>query len=67
MAEVAVGPKSVKASLRMLEDERLLVYQGREAQRCIVQPQDGHEVTALRVAILDYYPLEQTEQWVNTI
>jgi hypothetical protein len=32
-----------------------------------VQPKDGHEVTALRVAILDYYPLEQTDQWVNTI
>lgn len=52
-AELGVNHKTVKAALGMLEDERLLVNQGRGLQRRIVLPED-HAPSGLRVAILLY-------------
>ena len=53
VAELGVGHKTVKAALRMLENEGILVNQGRGAQRKIVLPED-HAPPGLRVAILFY-------------
>ena len=53
VAELGVGHKTVNAALRMLEDEGLLLNQGRGAQRRIVLP-EGHAPLALRVAVLFY-------------
>ena len=58
VAELGVGHKTVKAALRMLENEGLLLNQGRGAQRRIVLP-EGHAPLALRVAILCH---EQSDQ-----
>lgn len=63
VGELGVGHKTVKAALRLLEEEGLLVNQGRGVQRKIVVPQDGFKTPALRVAIFDYDPPELTEQW----
>ena len=52
-AELGVNHKTVKAALGMLEDEGLLVNQGRGLQRRIVLPED-HAPPALRVAVLFY-------------
>ena len=51
--ELGVGHKTVKAALRMLEDEGLLLNQGRGLQRKIALP-EGHAPLALRVAVLFY-------------
>ena len=51
VAELGVNHKTVKAALRMLEDEGLLVNQGRGVQRRIVLPED-HARSALRVGLL---------------
>jgi len=59
VAELGVGHKTVKAALRMLEDEGLLLNQGRGAQRRIVLPEELAKPPALRVAILCH---EQSEQ-----
>jgi DNA-binding transcriptional MocR family regulator len=48
-AELGVNHKTVKAALRMLEDEGLLVNQGRGVQRCIALP-DDHAPPALRAS-----------------
>ena len=53
VAELGVGHKTVNAALRMLENEGLLLNQGRGAQRRIVLP-EGHAPLALRVAVLFY-------------
>ena len=49
VAELGVNHKTVKAALRMLEDEGLLVNQGRGVQRCIALP-DDHAPPALRAS-----------------
>ena len=59
VAELGVGHKTVKAALRMLEDEGLLLNQGRGAQRRIVLPEELAKPPALRVAILCH---EQSDQ-----
>ena len=53
VAELGVGHKTVNAALRMLENEGILVNQGRGAQRKIVLPED-HAPPTLRVAVLFY-------------
>ena len=53
VAELGVGHKTVNAALRMLENEGILVNQGRGAQRKIVLP-ENHAPPALRVAVLFY-------------
>ena len=58
VAELGVGHKTVKAALRMLENEGLLLNQGRGAQRRIVLP-ENHVQPGLWVAILLY---EQSDQ-----
>jgi DNA-binding LacI/PurR family transcriptional regulator len=57
--EFAINRKTVKAALRMLENEGLLVNRGRGAQRRIVLP-EGHAPASLRVAILLYEQSDQT-------
>ena len=49
--ELGVNHKTVEAALRMLEDEGLLVNQGRGRQRRIALP-ENHAPPALRVGIL---------------
>ena len=53
VADLGVGHKTVNAALRMLENEGILVNQGRGAQRKIVLP-ENHAPPALRVAVLLY-------------
>jgi DNA-binding transcriptional regulator YhcF (GntR family) len=53
--ELGVNHKTVRAALRQLEGEGLLVDQGRGLQRRIVLP-ENHDPPALRVAILSYDP-----------
>jgi len=57
--EFAINRKTVKAALRMLENEGLLVNRGRGAQRRIVLPED-HAPSSLRVAILCHEQSDQT-------
>lgn len=57
-AELGVGHKTVKAALRILEDDGLLENKGRGFQRRIVLP-ENHPERGLRVAILLY---EQSDQ-----
>ncbi len=60
--ELGVGRMTVEAALSQLESEGLLISQGPQRRRKIALPK-GHAPPALRVAILDYDPLEHTEQW----
>ena len=53
VAELGVGHKTVNAALRMLENEGILVNQGRGAQRKIMLP-ENHAPPGLRVAVLFY-------------
>jgi DNA-binding LacI/PurR family transcriptional regulator len=52
-SELGVNHKTVKAALRMLEDEGLLLNLGRGVQRRIALP-DDHTPPALRVAVLAF-------------
>ena len=61
--ELGVGHKTVKAALRILEKEGILINQGRGARRLISLPDDSSP-PALRVSILDHDPLDQTDQWM---
>ena len=63
VAELGVGHKTVKAALRMLENEGLLVNQGRGTKRLITLPQD-HATPALRVSVLDFLPPDQSDPWI---
>ena len=64
VAELGVGHKTVNAALRMLENEGLLLNQGRGAQRRIVLP-EGHAPLALRVAILCYEQSDQSQDYLT--
>ena len=54
VAELGVNHKTVKAALRILEDEGLLVNQGRGLHRRIMLPEGGLETPALRVALMGF-------------
>ncbi|PQJ28723.1 hypothetical protein BSZ32_09565 [Rubritalea profundi] len=58
--EFAINRKTVKAALRMLENEGLLVNQGRGAQRKIVLSEDLVKPPGFRVAILCYEQIDQS-------
>lgn len=60
--ELGVDGKTVWAALGLLENEGLLVAQGAGKRRKIAE-QKNPTTPALRVAIFDYEPLEQTEEW----
>ena len=60
--ELEIDRKTVETALRLLEKDGLLVGQGAGRRRKIVLPEQL-ATPALRVAILDYEPFEQTEEW----
>ncbi len=66
VAELGVNHKTVKAALRLLEDEGLLGNQGRGHRRKILLP-ENHAPTALRVAILFYESRDESEGYVNEL
>lgn len=61
-AELGIDGKTVWAALGLLEEEGLLQSRGAGRRRKITVPKHL-VVPALRVAILDYEPPEQTEEW----
>jgi DNA-binding LacI/PurR family transcriptional regulator len=63
VAELGVNHKTVKAALRILEDEGLLVNQGQGLRRRIVLPED-HAPPGLRVGILLYEQNDQTLSYI---
>lgn len=60
---LGVSGKTVELALALLEKEGILIGQGTGRRRKIMLPEGGYDAPALRVAILDYEPPEQTEQW----
>lgn len=60
--ELGVDGKTVWAALKILEEEGLLIAHGAGRRREISLP-DDLDAPSLRLAILDYEPLEQTEEW----
>jgi DNA-binding LacI/PurR family transcriptional regulator len=62
VAELRVSRVTVDGALRKLTKEGVLAGQGAGRRRRIVQPKNSAPLT-LRIAILDYEPLKQTEQW----
>jgi DNA-binding LacI/PurR family transcriptional regulator len=58
-AGLLVNHKTVKAALGVLEKEGLLVPQGAGRRRRIVFPQGGARTSSLRVALLNYDPLDR--------
>ena len=61
--EFAINRKTVKAALRMLENEGLLVNRGRGAQRRIVLPED-HAPPLLRVALLVFEAVDRGGDYI---
>ena len=61
--ELGVNHKTVRAALRQLEEEGLLVDQGRGLQRRIVLPEKSSQPT-LRVAILPYDPGTRSKDYL---
>lgn len=61
-AELGVDGKTVWAALGLLEEEGLLIPQGSGRRRRIELP-ENLAPPVLRLAILDYEPLVQTEEW----
>ena len=55
-SELGVNHKTLKAALRQLEHEGLLVGQGQGRRRRIV-PSNGKAVRPMRIAILDFEPI----------
>jgi hypothetical protein len=64
--ELGVNHKTVRAALRLLEEEGLLVDQGLGLQRRIALPPD-HAPPALRVAILDYESRHELDGYMNEL
>lgn len=62
VAELGIDGKTVAAALGLLETDGILVAQGTGRPRRIDLPTDTPP-PALRVAILDYEPQVQTEEW----
>jgi DNA-binding LacI/PurR family transcriptional regulator/biotin operon repressor len=60
--ELGIDGKTVWAALNLLEKQGFLVGQGAGKRRKITLPED-FAPPALRVAILDYEPLIETEEW----
>jgi DNA-binding LacI/PurR family transcriptional regulator len=58
-AELLVNHKTVKAALGLLEKEGLLVPQGAGRRRRIVLPRGMARTSSLRVALLNYDPLDR--------
>jgi DNA-binding LacI/PurR family transcriptional regulator len=63
VAELGVNHKTVKAALRILEYEGLLVNQGRGVQRRIALPED-HAPPALRVGVLAFDLAARSERFM---
>jgi DNA-binding LacI/PurR family transcriptional regulator len=62
-AELEVNHKTVKAALRILEDEGLLLNQGRGIQRRIALP-ESHAPPALRVAVLAFDLVDRSDRFM---
>lgn len=62
--ELRVNRKTVEAALRQLEHEGLLVGRGSGRKRSIELPPDSKPVRKLRVAILNYEPLDLTKGYM---
>ena len=60
-AQLEVNRKTVEAALRQLEREGLLVGMGPGRNRRIVRPSGKASPRQLKVAILDYEPVEEAE------
>jgi len=56
VAALGVGRDTMKAALRHLEEEGLLVGQGKGRRRMIVLPESGRQVNSLRLGILPGLP-----------
>ena len=61
---MGVSPKTVIAAVKQLERAGLLQRQGPRRRSRIVMPAGGAAGRLLRVAILDYEPLEMTEGYI---
>lgn len=65
--ELGVGRNTVEAALQLLEDEGLLLNEGKRRRRRIA-PISGRKVSrSLRVAILYYEPREESEGYMNEL
>ncbi len=62
-ADLGVNHKTIKAALRQLEHEGLLVGQGQGRRRRIVPP-SAKAVRLMRIAILDFEPIVCTEGYM---
>ncbi|QTN33034.1 substrate-binding domain-containing protein [Akkermansiaceae bacterium] len=58
IAQLGAGRATVKAALRQLEDEGLLIPQGAGRRRRVVLPKVVTPAPSLRVALLNYEPLD---------
>ena len=61
--QLGVDRKTVTAAVTLLEAEGWLEKQGPGKRRRILPQSDKSERSDLRVAILDYEPIEEAEQW----
>jgi DNA-binding LacI/PurR family transcriptional regulator len=66
-AELGVDHKAVASGIRLLEQDGLLIAQGVGRPRRIVLPKGTAAVRPLRVAILDYVPLRDTEGYMTEL
>lgn len=64
--ELGIDGKTVWAALNLLEKQGVLVGQGPGKRRKITLP-ENLDPPALRVAILDYEPHGQTEEWMRSV
>lgn len=61
--DLGIDPKTAGLALRQLEREGLLLGQGPGRPRLVHSGTGEADTPALRIAILDYEPPEQTEEW----
>ena len=66
-AELGVDHKAVASAIRLLEQDGLLIGQGTGRPRRIALPEGTAAARPLRVAILDYDPLRQTEGYMTEL
>lgn len=64
--ELGIDGKTVWAALNLLEKQGLLIGQGPGKRRKIDLPENLNP-PALRVAILDYEPLVETQEWMRSM
>lgn len=66
-AEYGIGPHTVEAALRQLEQEGLLANEGRRRGRRIVARRDRMAKPCLRVEILGYEPLQVNKAYTTEL